>query len=105
MPSVPGSLLVIIDIQAGTVMGGVMLFRGPYVPLEMRLLRCGRSPRQASKTNSGGTQSSPMTKTFLSTYTAHLAIVAMTGVAAPTPTVLDNHGARNAAQVNESLPS
>jgi hypothetical protein len=60
MPSVPGSLEVIMHIHAGTVMGGTIDSSGPHVPLSLSFEILGMSPAYWSKTCSGGAQSSPM---------------------------------------------
>src|SRR5438105_4623622 len=64
MPSVPGSFPVIMLIQAGTVIGGVVLSSGPYTPESMSRLRFGRSARNFSNTSSGAAQSRPMMQTL-----------------------------------------
>src|SRR3989304_5354313 len=64
MPSSPGSRLDIMQLQAGTVMGGTTLLSLPHQPCSVRRLSVGSSSRQRSKTSSGGTQSSPMTATL-----------------------------------------
>src|SRR3990167_3037210 len=64
MPSSPGSRLDIMQLQAGTVMGGTTLLSLPQQPCSVRRLSVGSSSRQRSKASSGGTQSSPMTATL-----------------------------------------
>src|SRR5215218_8514092 len=64
MPSVPGSLLDIIDDQAGTVIGGSQLRSRPELPRPMRASRLGSAPRKSSKTRRGSAQSRPITTTL-----------------------------------------
>src|SRR3990172_4763348 len=64
MPSSPGSRLDIMQLQAGTVMGGTTLLSLPQQPCSVRRLSVGSSSRQRSKASSGGTQSNPMTATL-----------------------------------------
>jgi hypothetical protein len=64
MPSVPGSLEVIMHIHAGTVIGGVMDSSGPHRPFSRSFVRFGISSVYSSKMCSGGAQSRPMTMTF-----------------------------------------
>ena len=62
-PNDPGSWLVHIHIQAGTVMGGMTLSRRPHRPpfISRRIfLR-----RSSGKTISGAAQSSPRTQIFI----------------------------------------
>src|SRR5215813_362229 len=65
MPSCPGSWLVIMQAQAGTVIGGLLLRRRPHAPCSIRRRRFGRSSLNLSKTRSGAAQSSPRTATFM----------------------------------------
>src|SRR5207248_1127015 len=63
-PNVPGSLLDIIELQAGTVIAGIQLSSLPHTPSSITRLKFGNSSRHCSKTSSGGAQSSPMTRTL-----------------------------------------
>src|SRR5437867_1240529 len=65
MPSCPGSLLRIMQAQAGTVIGGCVLRSGPWHPPSISAFRLGRESRYRSKTRRGAAQSSPMTATFM----------------------------------------
>ena len=51
-------------IQAGTVIGGIVLRRGPQIPDPIRLLRLGRCSRNRPKTSSGGAQSRPIMRSL-----------------------------------------
>src|SRR5579872_1832456 len=64
MPSSPGSWPVIMQLQAGTVIGGSTLRSGPQVPAPIRRLRFGSCSLQRSKASRGSAQSSPMTATL-----------------------------------------
>ena len=64
MPNSPGSLPLIMQDHAGTVMGGVTLSNFPQTPCSQSERRQGSSSRHWSKTISGAAQSSPMTATF-----------------------------------------
>src|SRR5215471_7439754 len=64
MPSWPGSWLLVITVQAGTVMGGVQLSNSPQAPVRVSWCRFGSSSAGRLKTSSGGTQSRPITKTL-----------------------------------------
>src|SRR5690554_2540140 len=66
MPSVPGSLLDIIEDQAGTVIAGMQDSSSPYTPVRYSSRNVGNSSRYLSKTSSGAAQSSPITMTFRS---------------------------------------
>ena len=59
-----GLRLVIMQAQAGTVMGGSMVRSGAEVPSARSLLRFGNSGANSSKTSSGGALSRPMTMTL-----------------------------------------
>ena len=64
MPSSPGSRPVIMQLQAGTVIGGSTLRSGPHVPpSHQRVAGSGSSSRQRSNTSFGSAQSRPMTAT------------------------------------------
>src|SRR6476660_9875916 len=64
MPSCPGVWPVIAHAQAGTVMGGVMLARSPYIPFSISFAMVGTSARRSSNRSVGVAQSSPMTATL-----------------------------------------
>ena len=64
MPSVPGSLLEAMHDQAGTVIGGMELFRWPNVPASISRRTFGRSSMNRSNISEGSAQSRPMTATF-----------------------------------------
>ena len=63
MPSWPGVLPVIAQAQAGTVIGGVMLARSPYIPRSISAWMFGVSAAKSRNRSWGVPQSSPMTAT------------------------------------------
>src|SRR5918994_1442584 len=65
MPSSPGSRPVIMQLQAGTVMGGSTLLSGPQVPSPMRRRKLGRSSSHGPNTRLGSAQSRPITATLV----------------------------------------
>src|SRR5215204_7202823 len=64
MPSCPGVLPVIAHAHAGTVIGGVMLARSPYMPLAKIFRRFGTSSARSSNRSLGAPQSRPMIATL-----------------------------------------
>src|SRR6266511_4161508 len=63
MASWPGVLPLIAHAQAGMVMGGVMLSRGPCIPRWISALTLGTASDSRSNRSCGVPQSSPMTAT------------------------------------------
>src|SRR5579875_1997436 len=53
-----------MELQAGTVIAGMQLSSLPQTPLSITCRMFGSSSRHCSKTNSGGAQSRPITRTF-----------------------------------------
>ena len=70
--------LDIMQLQAGTVIGGMTEVSRPETPRSMSPTRTGRSSRQRSSTSDGSAQSSPMIITFRAAATR--AIVLSVGV-------------------------
>src|SRR5881296_2862613 len=60
MPSWPGVLPVIAHAHAGTVIGGVMLSRLPYMPASISARMFGISSSRSRNSNCGVPQSRPM---------------------------------------------
>ena len=56
-----------MQLQAGTVIGGITEVRRPNVPRSMSPEIVGSSSRQRSRTRDGSAQSSPISMTFRGT--------------------------------------
>src|SRR5262249_2028344 len=63
-PSSPGSWLDIIAVQAGVVIGGLVLRRCAGAPREIRPRMVGSSSRHRSKTSAGAAESRPTISSF-----------------------------------------
>ena len=57
-------MLADMQLQAGTVIGGIELVSSPYVPACINRLMLGRLSIHCSSNSDGSAQSSPMTTTF-----------------------------------------